>query len=81
MYFLLDKNKVEWDVFDDFGWCYRTNAEKIAGLDEDGNLTPDYNSYIEIIKDTEEIIFIGDAINAIQMWIDRGVCYSLLINI
>jgi hypothetical protein len=77
VYFLLDESKVEWDVFDDFGWCYRTNAEK---LNTDGSL-PDWNSYIEIVKGTNEVIFIGDAINAIEMWIERGVCCSLLINV
>ncbi len=77
MYFLLNKDLITWEVFDDFGESFRSNAEKIA---KEGYL-PDWSSYIEIIKDTEEVIFHGSATDCIQLWLDHEICYSILINI
>ena len=71
MFFLLNKDKVAWEVFDDFGDFYRNNPEKIC--------TPDGS--IEIIKATEEVIFRGSAVDAMHIWLEQGVCYSLLVDI
>jgi hypothetical protein len=71
MYFLLDRNRVNWDMFDDCGSYYRTNPIEIGSSVD----------YIEIDKATEEVKFYGNSVNAIEYWLDHGTCYSLLINI